>query len=566
MSGAIAGRRPAATSSAGGDRRDGDAGERFATFLPQVLVSTCLVALCPIAMVWCLRVCGILTSYVPGMLLGVGLSLLAARLGRGFWEARPGSKNLLFSELLIWGYVHRWYSQRRLASAKSLLGRASQAQQRIAGGLSPERQARLLEGLARRMDARDPGTHGHSRRVARYSWLVATRMGLPREQIARIRTAAAIHDIGKIETPTWILRKPGALTDEEYSVIKRHADEGADMSTVLKDRELTSIIRRHHERLDGSGYPNGLHGEEIPIGARIVAVADTFDAITANRSYRPARPHREALEIIRAEAGEKLDPNVVRAFEDVYSGRRPLTLWAWFTSLPERALSELGNGLASVASVAKVVAVAVLVGNVAASTASLTRAAHVRHRAVSAYVTPAVMASAADHIPVAAPLRPHPPEQPGGHRARRHASAPRSAGRAGVAPATTSAPATASAGEGAVASAGEGAAASGSSGEGGREGPGRSGESGKGGESRSTEQAHGHNQEAAHSGKSEEAAASGKGEEHAKSVAEERPGATASEEKGKSSAAEEKAQHEATPEGVKRESVNAGEKADANKP
>src|ERR1700736_1139179 len=178
--------------------------------------------------------------------------------------------------------------------------------------------------------------------------MIARRMGLPRTQVARIRTAAAIHDVGKIETPRAILHKAGALTDGEYEVIKRHPDDGARMTAVLRDAELTSMVRHHHERLDGTGYPDGLSGESIPLGARIIAVADTFDAITSVRPYRPASPHKLAIDILRDEAGTRLDPNVVRAFCSHYAGRGPLALWSSAAALGGRVISLLGSSVASV--------------------------------------------------------------------------------------------------------------------------------------------------------------------------------------------------------------------------
>jgi putative nucleotidyltransferase with HDIG domain len=346
---------------------------RPARYVGQVLIATTLVAVLPVLAVWWLRASGTLTSALPGMAIGVGLSLGCAQLGRLSWQTRPGSQHLLFSELMVWGYLHRLHSERRLASARALLGSMSDAQRGVEGGISAEHQAKLLEQLASAMDARDPNTHGHSRRVARYAWRVATRMGLPREEVARIRTAGAIHDIGKIKTPRSILSKQGPLTDAEYEIIKRHAGDGADMTRVLHDERLTAIVRHHHERLDGSGYPDRLAGEAIPLGARILSVADTFDSITANRPYRPARPHKEALDILRRESGSQLDPAVVRAFCAYYSGRRPLALWASLTSLPQRAIAQMGSSVAGVAAAAKVVVVSALVGGLAVGTASLSR-------------------------------------------------------------------------------------------------------------------------------------------------------------------------------------------------
>ncbi len=311
------------------------------------------------------------------------LSLGASHLGRVLWEKWPGSEDLLFSELMIWGYLHRVRSQRRLASALDTLGPMSETRRGRLDGMSTKERAKLLEQLVAEMETRDPYLHGHSRRVARYSWMIARRLGLPREEVARIRTAAAIHDVGKIKTPKAILHKAGRLTDAEYEVIKRHPGDGAVMADVLGDPELTSMVRHHHERLDGTGYPDGQSGQQIPLGARIIAVADTFDAITSERPYRSASPHKRAIDILREEAGTRLDPGVVRAFCGHYAGRRPLAAWAFVAGLPERVLSWLVGSAASVGSAAKVVAVAALVGGAAVSSSTLGLPA-VKHRAVDA--------------------------------------------------------------------------------------------------------------------------------------------------------------------------------------
>ncbi len=337
----------------------------------QVVVATLLVAGCPVAIVWWLRASGTISSAVVCVLLGMSLSLGASHLGRVLWEKWPGSEDVLFSELMVWGYLHRLRTQHRLASALDTLGPMREARRRALDGMSTKDRAKLLEQLVAEMETRDPYLHGHSRRVARYSWMIARGMGLPHAEVARIRTAAAIHDVGKIKTPTAILHKPGRLTDEEYEVIKKHPGDGAQMAGVLRDPELTAMVRHHHERLDGTGYPDAQSGQEIPLGARIIAVADTFDAITSERPYRPASPHKRAIDILKVEAGTRLDPDVVRAFCRHYAGRRPLALWAIIAGIPERVLAWFGGSAASVASAAKVMAAAALVGGAAVSSATL---------------------------------------------------------------------------------------------------------------------------------------------------------------------------------------------------
>lgn len=169
-----------------------------------------------------------------------------------------------------------------------------------------------LSRLVQRLEERHPRTHGHSRRVAAFAAAIAVELGLAPETVNRIHSAALLHDIGKISTPAAIIDKPGSLSGDEFIEIKRHPEAGARMVEPLGDPELAAIVRHHHERFDGCGYPASLHGFEIPLGARIVAVADTLDALVSPRPYRLPTSKRRALEMLRDAAGSQLDPTVVR--------------------------------------------------------------------------------------------------------------------------------------------------------------------------------------------------------------------------------------------------------------
>jgi HD-GYP domain-containing protein (c-di-GMP phosphodiesterase class II) len=229
--------------------------------------------------------------------------------------------------------IQRWSTERRLSAALHLLEGVKSS-----SGLTGGRRAELLSQLAAELESRDPYTHGHSRRVAHHATMIAVRMGLTASQIMAIRAAAALHDVGKINTPRAVLHKPGRLSGVEYGLIKLHPVDGAEIVSTLGDPELTAMVRHHHERLDGTGYPDGLVGSETPMGARIIAVADTFDAITSTRSYRPAKSHKKALEILDQEAGSRLDPAGVSAFCAYYTEGRPRPLWT-----PRRA-GDLATG------------------------------------------------------------------------------------------------------------------------------------------------------------------------------------------------------------------------------
>jgi putative nucleotidyltransferase with HDIG domain len=179
-----------------------------------------------------------------------------------------------------------------------------------------------LRELGAGLEAGIPGIEGHSHRVCRYAVAVAHELKLPLQEVERVRRAAAIHDIGKVEMPAGLVNKPGALTPAEFAIVKRHAAAGARIARQFGHADLAPIIRHHHERFDGDGYPDGLVGEDIPLGARIVAVADTFDAVTSSRPYRDAMVEHEALSLLWSEAGRQLDPNVVAAFCAYYAGSR----------------------------------------------------------------------------------------------------------------------------------------------------------------------------------------------------------------------------------------------------
>jgi len=175
-----------------------------------------------------------------------------------------------------------------------------------------------LERLAHIAESRDSHDYEHATRVGALSRRIAEAMDLGAQFAAMIRETAALHDVGKIVIPDSILRKPGPLSPEEFDVMRTHTTVGAEMFGTVSHSETiamaASIARSHHERWDGSGYPDALAGEDIPVAARIVAVADVFDALVTNRPYRDALTGEEAIAVIDAGAGTQFDPAVVEAF------------------------------------------------------------------------------------------------------------------------------------------------------------------------------------------------------------------------------------------------------------
>ncbi len=187
---------------------------------------------------------------------------------------------------------------------------------RIASG--PDRAARFraAASLARAVDARDVYTGSHSQRVADLAARTARRLGLPDEEVELTRLAASLHDLGKLAIPEEILRKPGPLTDPERMVLERHPQIGFRMLESLGVDPVAEWVLHHHERWDGSGYPDGLPGESIPLGARIIFVADAYDAMTSERVYRRRVTPAQAIEELQRCAGSQFDPEIVDAFAD----------------------------------------------------------------------------------------------------------------------------------------------------------------------------------------------------------------------------------------------------------
>jgi putative nucleotidyltransferase with HDIG domain len=181
-----------------------------------------------------------------------------------------------------------------------------------------------MEAFALAVDAKDPYTHGHSRRVAILAERLAREMALSEKDREMVRIAGILHDVGKIGTPESVLAKPGRLEPEEYELFKKHSALGHRIVSAVKELEpVGKAILHHHERYDGNGYPAGLAGQAIPELSRILAVCDTYDAMTTDRPYRSSLGHRAAVEELARCAGRQLDPDVVRAFLRLYEGAAP---------------------------------------------------------------------------------------------------------------------------------------------------------------------------------------------------------------------------------------------------
>jgi diguanylate cyclase (GGDEF)-like protein len=195
---------------------------------------------------------------------------------------------------------------------------------RFAAGPDKAARYRAAASLAKAVDARDTYTGSHSERVAGLAARVAVRLGLDAEQIELTRLAASLHDLGKLAIPEEMLKKAGMLTDSERLVLQRHPQIGFRMLDSLGVDLIAHLVLHHHERWDGAGYPDGLSGEQIPLGSRIIFVSDAYDAMTSDRRYRPRRSSRAALAELERCAGSQFDPGIVAAFREEIEESSPL--------------------------------------------------------------------------------------------------------------------------------------------------------------------------------------------------------------------------------------------------
>jgi diguanylate cyclase (GGDEF)-like protein/putative nucleotidyltransferase with HDIG domain len=209
---------------------------------------------------------------------------------------------------LVWGVLYFGLRAYRIVKARF------RAEQRRAEQLA-ELHLATIEALARAIDAKDGTAENHIRRVQLYAAAVARELGMSDAETQAVRTAALLHDIGKLAVPEHILSKPGPLTAEEFQKVQAHPQVGADIiAAVPFPYPVAPLIQNHHERWDGRGYPRGLKGEDIPLGARVLFLVDYFDALTSNRPYHEAMTFDAAVALIEQEAGKALDPRTVAAF------------------------------------------------------------------------------------------------------------------------------------------------------------------------------------------------------------------------------------------------------------
>ncbi len=246
------------------------------------------------------------------ILLEVQVIILWGQVWHLSWWFYHGLYGVAFLVLFTGWAIEVWRAGTLRAIADALSMRDALAQ------LNRGLEQPILD-LVDAVEAKDRETFGHVRRVSGYALAVGRRLGLSPQKLRSLALAAEMHDVGKISVPSSILAKPGPLTDEEFGVIKLHTIRGHEIAEQVKAlRDLAEVIRHHHEHYDGTGYPDGLAGDEIPLLSRVITVADAYDAITSKRPYRDSRSHEQAMDEILRLRGAQFDPDCVDAFAAVF--------------------------------------------------------------------------------------------------------------------------------------------------------------------------------------------------------------------------------------------------------
>jgi hypothetical protein len=254
----------------------------------------------------------LLAASVWGVASAIAVGLVAAL--EVIWHPQGLGDSWMIQSSLYVGFAA--VSALVLKEARPLVGGRSNRELSKDVDAAVAGRERILESLARTVEVRDHHTQGHCRRVARNSVVLGKALDLSPQDIDVLYWAALLHDIGKIAVPEYILLKNGRLSEDEFSEIRRHPAYGADLLASVSPtfRPIADIVRAHHERWDGFGYPLGYHGEEIPRLARIIAVVDVFEALTSERPYRSPMPAEQALRYVSNGAGTQFDPSIVPVF------------------------------------------------------------------------------------------------------------------------------------------------------------------------------------------------------------------------------------------------------------
>ncbi len=288
-------------------------------------------------------------------------------LGSKVWHRQPESAGFSFADLMLWHWVRREWAEEKLVRNARLLGYDRTG--RFVGkvNISPARQLRAAREIGAALDAKSSYTINHSKRVEKHVRQLGASYGLSLDQIEELATSAALHDIGNLRIPEHVSRKAGALTREERSTIQGHVLLGAIMAFDAGGEDVVKGLRHHHERWDGTGYPSGLRGQGIPLYARMIGIAEAYDAMTSTRPYRQSLTQDQAVEVLRTEAGAQFDGELVELF--VATLPEPLQIVESVPGLAwaQRQLHELRIlfrrvGAVAISAAASTVAIALILG------------------------------------------------------------------------------------------------------------------------------------------------------------------------------------------------------------
>ena len=254
------------------------------------------------------------SSVAVALLAGVALSLVACLVGDAVWSRRAESRHFAFRDLMLWNAMRSIGAQRRVESKAHLLG--FDLNGRFAGHVRvpADQQLEIARDISYALESKSAYTRGHSQRVEEHARRIASDLEMGKDDIDQLAIAATLHDIGNIQIPDEVLHKVDELTIEERAAIEGHVLLGSAMAFTAGSAQVMEAVRYHHEWWDGTGYPSRLVGGEIPLFARIIAVAEAYDAMVSPRPYRRGYPRDRALELVRSHAGSQFDPTVVAAF------------------------------------------------------------------------------------------------------------------------------------------------------------------------------------------------------------------------------------------------------------
>ena len=292
---------------------------------PQAILATTATVILPIIAVVSLTWLGFTLPHVLASLLGtLALAIGVAALGASLWNRRRESIDVAFGELMLWRFLKRRNAERRACRNVGEVDPGPGSSGKVIR-LEHDRSLEVLHRLTLALEATDRYTLGHSRRVERHVHRTAIAMGLSTAEIRELRIAASLHDVGKICVPEQILRKSDVLTAQERSIMRDHVSVGAMMVAGAASQSVTEAILHHHEFWDGHGYPSGLSGHDIPLFARVIALADVWDAVTSARPYKGGEARAQAIEVLRDRAGSQFDPELVEVFLEALPAALPVT-------------------------------------------------------------------------------------------------------------------------------------------------------------------------------------------------------------------------------------------------